>query len=298
MTTPNQPYRWNLIRPDRLGTLLDGRPEPALPYPDDLVECGAKILARSGNGDVHFVGRSADSVFDLLSGALSATSRPDRVRLLPFSYRFEEPLRPHEIRQLRVNLAAAGVSPHALARRRRPIVFADLVHRGYTFTHLYALLRDWIDDEHEAWDVIRLKLRFLGVTERQKTSPKTWRWWQDCAWTAELPRSGVTNVSVDRFVWFYLGDHQQKLTASFRRTRWADETVARPRHDKKTLDALAEAVAVAGLGRTPQVRTALARVMAREPSFGEPWLRSLALELRHGSPSGRHAVRRGSRGTQ
>ncbi|GAB3132025.1 hypothetical protein [Microbispora hainanensis] len=74
--------------------------------------------------------------------------------------------------------------------------------------------------------------------------------------------------------------------------------MARPRHDEKTLDALAEAVAVVGRGRTPEVRTALARVMAREPSFAEPWLRSLALELRHGSPSRRHAVRRSSRGTQ
>ncbi|MFI7040886.1 hypothetical protein ACIBI0_29750 [Microbispora rosea] len=298
MTTPNLPYRWNLIRPDPLGTLLDGRPEPGLPYLDDLVECGAKVLARSGDGDVHFVGRSADSIFDLLSSALSATSRPDRVRLLPFSYRFEEPPRPHEIRQLRANLHAMGVSPHVLARRRRPIVFADLVHRGYTFTHFYELLRDWIDDEHEAWEVIRLKLRFVGITERGKTSPKTWRWWQDCAWTAELPRSAVTNVSVDRFFWFYLGDHQKKLTLSFRPTRWADETVARPRHDEKTLDALTEAVAVVERGRTPEVRTALARLMAREPSFAEPWLRSLTLELRHGTPSRRHHVRRGSCGTR
>jgi hypothetical protein len=160
-----------------------------------------------------------------------------------------------------------GVSPHAPARRRRPVVFADLVHRGYTFTHLYGFLRDWIDDEHEAWDVIRLKLCFLGITERGKTSPKTWRWWQGCAWTADLPRSAVTNVSADRFFWFYPGDHQKKLTPSFRPTRWADETVARPRHDEKTLNALAEAVAVAGRGGTPEVRAALARVMARKPSF-------------------------------
>ncbi|MGI5158804.1 hypothetical protein [Microbispora sp. CA-102843] len=44
MTTPNRPYRWDLIRPDRLGTLLDGRSEPTLPCLDDLAECGAAAL--------------------------------------------------------------------------------------------------------------------------------------------------------------------------------------------------------------------------------------------------------------
>ncbi|WP_200926297.1 hypothetical protein [Sphaerimonospora mesophila] len=280
MATPNLPFRWDLVRRDQLGTLLEGRAEPTLPYLDMLIECGAKVLARSGDGDVHFVGRSADSVFDLLSGALSATSRPDRVRLLPFSYRLEQPLLAHEVRQMRANLEAMGLSPRRLARRRRPLVLADLVYAGYTFTHLYGFLREWIDEERESWDVIRLKLRFLGITARRKTSPKTWRWWQDAAWTADLPRRNITNVSIHPYAWSYLGDHQHKLTPSFRRTRWADEAVTMPRHDDKTLDALAEAVALVERGGTSAVRTRIARQMVEEPSFAQPWLRSLVLELR------------------
>ncbi|GAB1818947.1 hypothetical protein [Herbidospora sp. RD11066] len=282
MTTPNLPFRWDLIRRDQLGALLDGRPEPYLPYLDTIVECGAKVLARSGDGDVHFVGRSADSVFDLLSGALSATGRPGRVRLLPYSHRWEEPLGPHEIRQLRANMAALGLTPHALARRKTPFVLADLVYEGHTFTHLYGFLRDWIADERESWDVIRLKLRFLGITEAKKTSPNTWRWWQEAGWTADLPRRNVTNVSIAPRAWDYLGNYQPKLTASFRRTRWADEAVTSPAHDDPTLDALAQAIGFVERGRTPDVRERIARILAEEPSFTEPWARSLALALRGG----------------
>ncbi|GGT01442.1 hypothetical protein GCM10010156_69210 [Planobispora rosea] len=284
MTTSYRPFRWDLVRRDRLGTLLDGRPQPALPWLEPLIEAAAKVLARSGDGDLHFVGRSADSIFDLLSGALAGTSRSGRINLLPFSYRFEEPLRPHEVRQLRVNLEALGVSPYDLARRTRPIVFTDLVYGGHTFTHLYGFLREWIADEHETWHVIRRKLRFMGITSRTKTSPNTWRWWEHADWTRELPRSAVTNVSVHRYLWSYLGDNQEKITPSFRRDRWADETVTRPRHTEKAVDALAEAVAYVERGRSRPVRTALARRLAAEPAFSEAWLRTLALELRRGSP--------------
>ncbi|GAA1009921.1 hypothetical protein Aple_022950 [Acrocarpospora pleiomorpha] len=283
VTTPYRPFRWDLVRRDQLGTLLDGQ-EVALDFLEPLIECAAKVLARSGDGDLYFVGRSADSIFDVLSGALSGTSRSDRVCLLPFSYRFEEPLLVHEVRQLRINLEAMGISPYGLARRARPIVFADLVYGGHTFTHLYGFLRDWIADEHETWDVIRLKLRFLGVTARKKTSPSTWRWWQDADWTDELPRSAITNVSIPGTLWNYLGNSQEKIAPSFRRTLWADETVTAPRHSEKVAHALAEAVAYVEQGRSHPTRTAIARHLASEPTFAQPWLRTLALELRKGSP--------------
>ncbi len=45
--------------------------QPDLWFIDDLVQCAGKVLARSGNGDLVFVGRSLDSTSDLLSGALA-----------------------------------------------------------------------------------------------------------------------------------------------------------------------------------------------------------------------------------
>lgn len=282
MRVPNRPFRWDLVRRDRLGGLLRDHPGNRFPYVDELVGCAARVVARSADGDLYFVGRSADSVHDLLSGALARTSHRDRLHLLPFSHRLEDPLRTAEVRQLRANLEALGITPYGLARRGRSIVFTDLVYGGATFTHLYGLLRDWISDERETWDVIRLKLRFLGITARKKTSPNTWRWWQNASWTGSLPRRAVMSVSVAPRFWSYLGDEQPKLTPSFRRTLWADEAVNVPRRDDETLSALAQAVALVELGRSHRVRDDLAHRIAAEPFFTQSWLRSLTLELRRG----------------
>jgi hypothetical protein len=276
----NVPYRWNLVRRDRLGTLPGGAVELDRRFVGELVECAAKVLARSGDGDLYFVGRAADSVHDLLSGALAETRWRDRVHLLPFSYRFAEPPSSEELRQMWDGFRACGVSPYGMARRSRPIVFADLVHAGHTFASLYRVLREWIADERETWDVIRLKLRFLGITARTKTSPKTDRWWQRADWVAELPRRAVVNVSVDPGFWAYLGDYQPKLTPSMSWARWAGDGWTRPQHDDLTRAALAQAAALVEHGRTREVRQALARRMAAEPAFAEPWLRSLIVDLR------------------
>jgi hypothetical protein len=209
-----RPFRWDLVRGDRLGSLLDGTDPVDLWYVDELLTCAAKVVARSADGEVHFVGRSADSVYDLLSGCLAETSWSARLHPLPLSFGRDDdpPLEAGEVRQLRRNLAADGLAPHNLARRRRPVNFVDIVYRARTYGKLYGVLRRWIADEREQWDVIRLKLRFVGITARQRTSPNTWRWQQRVDWTSELPAAAIANVSLDPRVWSYLCNDQLKIT--------------------------------------------------------------------------------------
>jgi hypothetical protein len=64
------PFRRDLISADQLGTLLSGTTAPDLWFLDDLLACTGKVLARSADGYLVFVGRSLDSMFDLLGGAL------------------------------------------------------------------------------------------------------------------------------------------------------------------------------------------------------------------------------------
>jgi len=98
---PNRPFRWNLVEPDQLGSLLNGCVQPDLWYLDARVACSARVIARSANGHLYFVGRSADSIYDLLAGALADTSWRDRLFRLPLSLRWEaDDLSAKEVEQL------------------------------------------------------------------------------------------------------------------------------------------------------------------------------------------------------
>ncbi|KDN17052.1 hypothetical protein [Amycolatopsis rifamycinica] len=276
-----RPFRWDLVRPDHLGSLLDGLPEPDLWFLDELTGCAAKVLARSEDGELHFVGRSADSVFDLLGGALPD---PGRLHLLPLSTGSmdgwpHDRLHPAEIAQLRANLAAHGLAPDALARGSRPVVFVDVVSSGRSFGQLIGLLRDWAADDRADWAAAVRRIRILGLPRRTHTSPHTRRWQQHAEWTHELPAGAIRNISLESAVFSYFADHQQKLTRSFGRYLWAAEEVREPARDHRTRRALAEAVAIVEAGRTPAVRERLARTMSREPAIAEPWLRDLVRRL-------------------
>jgi hypothetical protein len=279
---PNRPFRWDLVRRDRLGTLLPETPRLSERFVDEVLHCAARVVALSEDGDMYFVGRSPDSLFDVLSGLFSATPHLGRLHQLPLSVRWGDAdrLTPEDVAQLRTNLSDDGVSPQTLMRRDRPLVFVDLVHEGTTFGLLHAWVRAWIADEQGSWPVIRTKLRYLGITSRTKTSPNTWRWQQHAEWTRELPARAVRNVSLEPFVWSDLGNRQPKITPSFRRALWSDPSVAVPRRDERTLLALAEAVAFVEFGRSPEGRARFRELLQREPAAKERWLRSLLPHLR------------------
>jgi hypothetical protein len=283
--TPTGPFRWDLMSPDQLGGLLDGVDAPDLWFLPDLVRCAGQVLARSGDGDLYFVGRSPDSIFDLLSGALAATRSSGRCHRLPLSlWSDPDDLTPDQSAQFRTNMTRLGITPAELAGRRRPVTFVDLVYRGQTFENLFRLLHGWIDDEAVAWAVARTKLRFVGITERTKTSPNTWRWYQAAEWAHQLPRSALIGVSIDRWVWSYLANSQAKTTRSFPVASWLDEDFAVPARDPAALTALTQAVAIVAYGRSPQRRRALVDAMTREPTMREAWLRTLVTDLRRASP--------------
>jgi hypothetical protein len=272
----NVPFRWDLVTPDRLGALLDDVTIPEVGYLTELSRCAGKVLARSGNGDVVFVGRSLDSMFDLLGGALEGTDH--RLARLPLSFRRSGDYSRPEVLRAREILADLGVTPASLARRTRPVTFVDVVASGWTFTSLFTLLDDWIAEERETWPVIRLKLRFVGVTSEGKTSPGKYRWKQHADWTRRLPAASVVNVSLDALAWSYFGNFQQKVTKSFWPDRWV-EGAAETERDERTREALAEAVRLVELGRTKEVRRMIARAMDGEPALAEPWLRTLQSRL-------------------
>ncbi|WP_406263409.1 hypothetical protein OH779_11175 [Actinacidiphila glaucinigra] len=305
---PPQPYRWSLSRarggvpPDRLGALTEGAASPSLWYLPELTVCTGKVLARSGGADLCFVGRSLDSMYDLLTGAFEGSSREGPPLRLPLSLRLRRHPAPAHTARLREHLAAAGLAPHALARRTRPVALVDLVSEGGTYDTLFAALADWVRESREPWPAIRRKLRFVGVTHRRRTSPNTWRWQQNTAggWARSLPSGHVAGVSLHPGVWSYFGDEQAKLQPSFPPPRWFDAYAAEPWHGPDLPAALAESLALVEAGRGRSVRAELVRVIAREPGFADREVRALVAPLRGLAPSRSRpgAVSRGRSGSR
>ena len=283
------PFRWDLVAPDRLGSMLPEGGEVDLWFLPDLLEAAGKVLARSGGGDLVFVGRSLDSMHDLLGAALGRAGAAQAVLRLPFSFRRDRvrttsgrwvlpDLTPAQRAVARCVLTDVGVTPESLGRRRQPCTFVDVVHVGATFTELFGLLREWVDESRGAWPVIRRKLRFVGVTRRGPTTPHAFRWQQEASWTRTLPAASVVNVSLDPSVWSYFGDDQAKLTDSFSPPHWlAPGSI--PARNESTRRALAEAVAVVAHGRSSRGRRAIAHAARHEPTLSEPWLRTLVGQL-------------------
>ncbi|MFI6082270.1 hypothetical protein ACIBBB_15060 [Streptomyces sp. NPDC051217] len=286
---PPQPYRWSLSafgggRPDQLGTLCP--PQDQSP-PGDLVLAGltavtAKVLARSDGADLCFLGRSLDSMYDLLTGALEHSPWDGKLLRLPVSCMDDDGWSPAAGRRFREHLASVGLEPYALARRSRPIALVDVVAQGRSYGTLHRHLADWVVESREPWTVIRRKLRYVAVTRRVRSSPNTWRWQQDPdnAWVRTLPAHHVTDVSLDRRVWTHLADDQPKVNESFPHWNWFDEpSTLTPRHHR-VARALAEARYFTEAGRSTRVREELIRLMAREPGFAGREPRRIALALR------------------
>ncbi|MFG1807220.1 hypothetical protein [Streptomyces sp. NPDC049040] len=287
-TAPPRPFRWSLSRQGgaaeaRLGALTDGTGPARLWHLPELTECTGKVLARSRAADLCFLGRSLDSMYDLLSGALEGAAWPGRLLRLPLSARratrYAEPLRA----RFREHLAAVGLEPYALARRRRPLAVVDVVHSGSSFDTLHRELAAWIEESREPWAVIRRKLRYVGVTVRGRTSPNHPRWQQSEAsagWVRTLPAGHVVNVSLAWPAWSWYGNEQPKLHGTFPAARWFDEDAAEPWHHAQLPESLAESLALVAAGRTRTVREQLVRTLAAEPGFADREVRALAGALR------------------
>ena len=273
----NLPFRWDVAR-DQLGTLLDGVPEPDLWFADELVVCTARILARSGDGDLRFVGRSLDSVYDLLTGALGETSWRGRMAQLPLVGAvgcLEPECAADEDAPraggLRPGGARAASPPPRSGRPRLPgrdvrgvVLRAPCLdrRRGCAVGRdppQAAVRRCYASHGDEPEDVALAAGGELDARASRERHQER---------VARCRRVG------------YLGDNQAKITPSFHAGRWSDEWIRLPPRSAAARSALAEAVALVELGRTAETRQALARVMSREHAFAEPWLRSLALELR------------------
>lgn len=276
-----KPFSWSSVRP-RLASLAPPAASPR--FVQGIQTCCAKVLARSGDSDLIFVGRSPESLYDYLSGVLAGTSWETRCRLLNYSNRYQSVAHlqssiPGAVRAMRAQLRWFDLDPRQFSARRR-VAFVDLVSGGSTLGHLTEFMVRWAKDETADADVVLGKLRFVGVTIQTQTSPKTWRWQQHVPWARRFPARAIKNVSVPGPLWCYLGNEQAKVFESNPPEKWTDAAVQlRSRFGVRTA-ALQTALYLHQQGRDRRQRQAFLKALTAEPAMRHGWLRTLMSEIR------------------
>jgi hypothetical protein len=280
------PFRWDIAKREQLGQLPNGEMAPSY---EGLVEelrlCCARVIAMCSDSDLFFVGRSPESLFDYLSGVFAGTSWSTRCALLNISMRdssVDDVTReePAGLAAMREQLQEARLDPLSLVGRARAVAFVDLVDGGSTFGHLHDLLLNSWSQQGADTEAMRRKIRFVGITERTKTSPNTWRWQQHADWTNAYPANAIRNVSITPEFWHYLGNTQLKLTPSNPPWRWADPGLREPPRDDEHLGALRLAVHIYDRGSERSERKLFSQALAEQAAMKESWFRSLVGDLR------------------
>jgi hypothetical protein len=283
---PVIPFRWDLARRSQLGSLVGPAPPTVCTeLCEPLLACAARVLAFAGDVDLVFLGRSPESLFDLLSGLLFETSWLERLTLLHFSMRWTDwatigAEHPQSIPALRQYLKVLGLEPAGIASRARPVALIDWVQTGSTFGNLVVLLHTWSVETSHDWNSVRRRLRIVGITERTHNSPNTRRWQQHAGWIHLLPVGAAKNVSMEAGWWNYFAQYQHKVSLSHTPQRWPLDEISNPSRDEKQLEALCVAHGMFEIGKLRPTRQKLAFLMGRQPAMTEGWFRDLVREVR------------------
>lgn len=281
-----KPFRWDISKLEQLGGLIAG--EETLAYDcfeTDLRTAAAKAVARAGDSDLVFLGRSPENLFDYLSGIFHHIENPPSLTLLHFSNRgwsAEELAReyPAELGALFDYFASERLDPASLAGFGKGVRFIDVVSSGGTFGSLVSALRYWSKVQFADWNVIERRIGFVGLVEERKNSPNTWRWWQHQAWVRDLKKPKITNVSVPCKFWGWIANNDERVTPSHHKYRWASIDVREPVRYGRHLKALRLAVRLFELGQNRDERKRFVIQLAAQPEMKEAWLRSLVLRLK------------------
>lgn len=285
MSETNFPFRWRIESPDELGSLIntDFKLDDWTLF--NVRDCATKILTFSQNSRLVFVGRSLDSVHDYLSGILEDTSWKDRllrlnISLYGYSIRDIERDYPKSFQSLKKYFEQLEIDPIAIKSKKIPTSFTDVVCRGGTYEQIFKFLNKWSDEIQNDKIATNKKLRFIGITERKKTSPNTWRWQQQTEWTKYLKSSNIKNVSVSYWFWTHIADTQPKLTKAFTPKLWQTEKNELPIYSEERIKALNEAYFLHQTATSKEERLNFAKKLSNKQALKFDWLRKLALEIK------------------
>lgn len=285
MSEINFPFRWKIESPDELGSLIDSDFRLSQELLSGVRFCAARILTFSQNSRLVFVGRSLDNVHDYLSAILENTSWSNRLARLNISlygHSIDNIAKnyPKSFNSLKKYFEELDIDPVVIKRNKLPTSFVDVVSEGGTYGQIFKLLNDWSNELQNDSFAMNKKIRFIGITNRKKTSPNTWRWHQQTEWTKYIKSSNIKNVSVDYGFWNQVANYQPKITKSFTPKMWDTEETGSPIHSEERIKALNEAHRLYNSGKSKDEKLLFLKELLNKESMKLDWLRNLALEIK------------------
>lgn len=240
MRHEGKPFRWNMSSPNLLRRLGAGATPQFEEFEiDRLLRCASSVI-RVDDADTVFIGRSLESVFDLLSGALSKTTWYDRLQLLQLSIRgfgsldaveksiesrkqqngsLQMPSYEERLASLENYFRFLKLLPSQILNRERRINFVDVVASGSTFSVLAELLKYFSEDIRQ-WLKLRKCLRFVAVVP-DPDEEKEPNWKPDQAeWTSQFEPNQFREVPLAVELWCFLADKQFKSTPVHGPNKW------------------------------------------------------------------------------
>lgn len=290
--SPFIPFRWDLSKKEQLGALAD-YDMAAIPegYREELRQVCAKIIAFADDSNLAFVGRSPEHMFDYLSGSLNSLNEAPSLTLFQFSKAYHgshwdwrtgpRDFNSLELEALLAHLVKLEIDPLSLTRSARQLRFVDFVYVGGTFVKLLKAYRHFAEVQKADWNVVEQRLGFIGITDRQKNSPNTYRWQQDDRWLAVAGKVRTKNISVPWFFWDHCANKAEKVTPSHHRGRWLKRSVMSPEHSDEIHKALARAADIYDFASTKEERKAFSQALSATGENHQPWLRKLAHSLKY-----------------
>lgn len=295
---PIYPFRWDITQPAQLGRLplvKIGEPSPfELVVPDfdeRLQSLCVKILAFCDDGDLYFVGRSPENIYDYLQGILFDTLWRKRLHLFHFSMYYDREQEivkkyPDAISQFRVYMAQMGLAPWQLAKRKRPVALVDLVSSGGTMGKLVNLILNWGKESGYEARQLAAKIRIVSIVRaayphnvKRQRYYSCYKWQKEVGWTAFFDKHAIKSIKIEKNFWDYMADSGPRLTRSFYPARWNDDRVSRPDRTEARLKALKIALRLFNLSLTPAERRKFAGQMSRERAMRYRWFRKLLNQL-------------------
>lgn len=275
-----KPFRWNVDRENELGDLIgNGNADLSSEFLDELIASSARIIGFADNSILYFVGRSPENYFDFLSGIYS-----EQKNLLNNFQLFQFSGKRHTIQELiskyafdlevfKGYMTQIGLSPSQILGRKSNTAFVDVVYMGDTFEILFEILKKWSDDIKADWNALRQKIRIVGITERTKNSPNTWRWQQQVDWIEMVGQTRVKNVSVTWDFWRHIANEQFKTTKSFYPDRWSNNEVSEPLREAFNLEGLKLARTIYRAGLEKGSKTNLRKQLVKQKEVEYGWFK-------------------------